>query len=297
MGLRFRKSFSCGPVRVTLSKKGVSTSIGTKGARITKKANGKTQTTLSIPNSGISYTSTTSSKKSNKKEKEKTMKEKNIISNNNTSYFKYVPDTNIEESARKNTLKDFFIIIFGITIRLFISLFFLLLFNAPVELVPLSLVWSLFYTVRYNLKKMYLPLKEILSYEEFEGELHNIDMYSFIEFLNSEQLKTYKFIIDFVGEEKTKVFNPADINSTNLGVPISKSMFEKLYELGYLIKPVKGKYSLNLDKYNYYKNLYESKKEEKRKQYEIIKKECDEYNYQTRLKNLELYNKRFKGRK
>lgn len=49
MGLRYRKTFKAGPLRITASKSGVSTSIGGKGARITKIASGKTRTTLSIP--------------------------------------------------------------------------------------------------------------------------------------------------------------------------------------------------------------------------------------------------------
>ena len=58
MGFRFRKSFGFGPFRTTISKSGVSTSVGVKGARITKRADGKTQTTVSIPGTGISHVST-----------------------------------------------------------------------------------------------------------------------------------------------------------------------------------------------------------------------------------------------
>lgn len=46
MGLRFRKSFGSGPFRVNLSKSGVSYSVGTKGARVTKKANGGIRTSV-----------------------------------------------------------------------------------------------------------------------------------------------------------------------------------------------------------------------------------------------------------
>ena len=60
MGFRFRKSFGFGPFRTTISKSGISTSVGVKGARITKRADGKTQTTVSIPGTGISHVSTDS---------------------------------------------------------------------------------------------------------------------------------------------------------------------------------------------------------------------------------------------
>lgn len=55
MGLRFRKSFSIGPVRINLSKSGVGYSIGGKGLRVTKKAKGGVRATASIPGTGISY--------------------------------------------------------------------------------------------------------------------------------------------------------------------------------------------------------------------------------------------------
>lgn len=62
MGFRFRKSVNVGGVRVNFSKSGVGYSVGTKGARITKTANGRTRTTAGIPGTGLSYVSETSSK-------------------------------------------------------------------------------------------------------------------------------------------------------------------------------------------------------------------------------------------
>lgn len=66
MGFRFRKSVNAGPLRFTFSKSGVSTSFGGKGARVTKMANGRTRSTLSVPGTGISYVSETSGKKAAK---------------------------------------------------------------------------------------------------------------------------------------------------------------------------------------------------------------------------------------
>jgi Protein of unknown function (DUF4236) len=63
MGFRYRKSFKVGPVRVTASKSGISYSAGVKGARITKRADGRTQTTLSAPRTGLSYTSTSGTRR------------------------------------------------------------------------------------------------------------------------------------------------------------------------------------------------------------------------------------------
>ncbi|MEZ0091132.1 DUF4236 domain-containing protein [Streptacidiphilus sp. EB129] len=56
MGLSYRESFTAGPFRVTASKSGISYSAGVKGARVTKRANGKVQTTLSAPGTGLRYT-------------------------------------------------------------------------------------------------------------------------------------------------------------------------------------------------------------------------------------------------
>lgn len=67
MGFRFRKSVSFGPFRVNLSKSGIGYSVGTKGARITKTAKGRTRTTLSVPGTGVSYVSESLKKKGNKK--------------------------------------------------------------------------------------------------------------------------------------------------------------------------------------------------------------------------------------
>lgn len=59
MGFRYRKSVKVGPFRATVSKSGVSYSAGVKGARITKRADGRVQTTLTAPKVGVGYTSTT----------------------------------------------------------------------------------------------------------------------------------------------------------------------------------------------------------------------------------------------
>ncbi len=58
MGSRIRKSFKAGPVRITASKSGVSYSAGVKGTRVAKRVDGRVQTTLSAPGTGLSHTST-----------------------------------------------------------------------------------------------------------------------------------------------------------------------------------------------------------------------------------------------
>ena len=56
MGFRFRRSIRVLPgIRVNLSKSGVSTSIGTRGAHITV-GHGQVRETVGLPGSGLSYT-------------------------------------------------------------------------------------------------------------------------------------------------------------------------------------------------------------------------------------------------
>ncbi len=55
MRFRFRKSKKFGPLKVNVSKSGIGWSIGGKGFRHTKRADGRTQNTYSIPGTGISY--------------------------------------------------------------------------------------------------------------------------------------------------------------------------------------------------------------------------------------------------
>jgi hypothetical protein len=62
MGFSYRKSVKAGPFRITASKSGISYSAGVKGARVTKRANGRVQTTLSAPGTGLRYTATSGTK-------------------------------------------------------------------------------------------------------------------------------------------------------------------------------------------------------------------------------------------
>ena len=79
MGFRFRKSFKLGKgFKVNLSKSGVGYSFGTKGLRFTKSATGKSRSTMSIPGTGISYTS--SSGRTRAKEKKTSTKNSSTFS-------------------------------------------------------------------------------------------------------------------------------------------------------------------------------------------------------------------------
>ncbi|GAA3196113.1 DUF4236 domain-containing protein [Actinocorallia longicatena] len=55
MGWGFRKSIKFGPFRFNMSKSGVGHSVGGKGARYTKTADGRKQMTFRIPGTGLSW--------------------------------------------------------------------------------------------------------------------------------------------------------------------------------------------------------------------------------------------------
>ncbi|MCT9089508.1 DUF4236 domain-containing protein [Streptomyces sp. ASQP_92] len=55
MGFSYRKSFRAGPIRVGASKAGISYSVGVKGVRVTKRADGRLQAALSAPGTGLLY--------------------------------------------------------------------------------------------------------------------------------------------------------------------------------------------------------------------------------------------------
>ena len=63
MGFRFRRSVRFGPLRVNIGKRGVGTSIGVPGARITNSSTGRKYLTLGIPGTGLSWTKTLNSRR------------------------------------------------------------------------------------------------------------------------------------------------------------------------------------------------------------------------------------------
>ena len=90
MGFRFRKSFKIAPgVKVNFGKKGVGTSLGGKGFRVSINSSGRRTTTVGIPGTGISYSSSKGGKKRRKTSSRKTST-KNYSNNVDTEY-EYIP--------------------------------------------------------------------------------------------------------------------------------------------------------------------------------------------------------------
>lgn len=64
MGLKFRKSVKIAPgVRMNFGKKGVGMSFGGKGARYSISSTGRRTTSVGIPGTGLSYSSTSGGRK------------------------------------------------------------------------------------------------------------------------------------------------------------------------------------------------------------------------------------------
>lgn len=114
MGMKFRKSKSSGPFRVTVSKSGLHTSVGGKGFRVGVGTNGKVRTTVSIPGTGISYTRTSgSNKKSSSHSRSTYSPSAHIDSQNYTAY-----PTSYPKYDKMNIVKAIiYFILFGITLK------------------------------------------------------------------------------------------------------------------------------------------------------------------------------------
>lgn len=67
VGVRYRKSKSFGPVRITASKRGVSASVGVGPFRVTKSTTGRTTSTVRIPGTGVSHVTTSSNRRATRK--------------------------------------------------------------------------------------------------------------------------------------------------------------------------------------------------------------------------------------
>ncbi|WP_395107784.1 DUF4236 domain-containing protein [Actinomadura sp. SCN-SB] len=55
MGWSYRKSIKVGPFRFNLSRRGVGHSVGRRGVRYTRAADGRREMTFRIPGTGLSW--------------------------------------------------------------------------------------------------------------------------------------------------------------------------------------------------------------------------------------------------
>lgn len=159
MGVRYRKSINLGHgFRINISKSGIGYSYGVKGARITKTARGTTRTTLSIPNTGISYVNETKRKKQNNYAQSTTVKNTcdSMPSNDfgaerSTDLIEISKDQSIEYSVLLSSFKKAIILR-----RIAFFLLFLSLFCLFFPILLLSLPLSFIFFIISSKKKVHI---------------------------------------------------------------------------------------------------------------------------------------------
>lgn len=134
MGFRFRKSVKMGPFRLNFSKSGVGWSVGGKGYRYTKKANGGTRTTISAPGTGLSYVHETGGKR-----KAKTSAASSV---QKTSHFESFAE-NLEKYSI-TMLKIFNVLYLILIVVLFVAGIPSLIFALPLGLILLFIAYIMF---------------------------------------------------------------------------------------------------------------------------------------------------------
>ena len=282
MGVRFRKSFKLGPIRTTISKSGISTSIGMKGARITNKANGNTMTTLSIPGSGISYVTETKSSSHNSS---------SLLSKYTTStstdkicsYQEYieVPDSRTLSAPTKRPWKKKFkraLCYIGIlTGVLFISA----LIDFPPAILG-AVLGLIIFSHRKNKKwkQKFVPLREPVSYDEYSGGIDfSTALTSIRQQLRTDLFFCYCHILQYCDLQDT-VFTPFDVNASE-NTTFSRETFNLLHDYGYLKKPSQGHYCLNMDKVILIQEAYKKLEAQRQAQYDEVMEACRKYNEQA----------------
>ena len=296
MGFRFRKSFKAGPFRATISKSGISTSFGVKGARITKKANGNTMSTVGIPGTGLSYVSETSNKSKKKtKAKEATKMTSNSYVPYEQKHFSNYTEYTDPQTADAPRKPKFMGVMKNIGIS--IAIMFAILIAAVIVDTPALIGFGLIGVIIWacvkgkKWRKSYMLLREPVSFEKWQDYINSPNMFSYVRGnLTDEQFMAYINMVDYYGGTD-KVFTPAEFNAAKDSTT-SSYMFNKLYEFVYLVKPARGKYALNMDKVNYMTEMYEKAQAGKKVRYDAFIKECETYNENARIFNSNLIKSR-----
>ena len=297
MGFRFRKSFKTGPFRATISKSGISTSFGTKGARITKKANGNTMTTLGTPGTGISYVSETSKKKTKNTAKGKNIMNSTFVTHTNKSNYIELQDPQTIGAPVK---MGFLRVLKGIGIFLLASI--ILLIVAVIVDIPILVglgwvglfIWGGISCEKW--RKSYESFWQPVSFENWTDYTYCPNMFEYVKGnLTEDQLCAYATIVGFCNATD-KIFTPAEVNSS-ANTTISNYMFNRLYDYGYLLKPSRGKYSLNMDKVITMQTEFEKAQKAKEIRYESFVRECEKHNEEARVYNANLIAARIKKTK
>ncbi len=184
MGFRIRKSKSFGPLKINLSKSGIGWSVGTKGARYTHRADGKKQTTLSIPGTGISYVDV----------KGKSKNSNTNYNTNNTLQDNYSSNQNLQNNNKK---PPFYKRLWFMWIMLFIlppvgiALMWLFSNLGKKTKIVLSIVFGLFTLIRFssNSNNQNLQASKPVVHSESESSANEIKTNDAIDQDKKEEIK------------------------------------------------------------------------------------------------------------
>lgn len=251
MGVRFRKSVKMGPVRVNFSKSGIGYSVGTKGARITKKANGNLMTTASIPGTGLSYVKETSNKRKTSSITNTYTTSK--VAENNFSYIrdKRYPCDKIKFWGWRTALTIFT----GPIILPIIAMSF------PILLIPL-IIWMVRMGSTY--KRPFEKIKQPVNFTQFTCDINVPEsVYDLTGLTKEGQLALCSIVYYSEEHQNNPCFTLNELNSFE-NLSVSKYFLNTLFDLGFLSKR-EGKYHLNAEKYNHYVREYNSLYKEKEK--------------------------------
>lgn len=145
MGFRYRKSYKAGPFRLNVSKSGVGWSFGGKGYRYTKKVNGGTRVTKSIPGTGLSWVNETF---------DKSKKATSYSTQHKRKLNEHIREWNQKESIKNfpaSIQKHFKILMITLIPLLILFCIFPIVFVFPVIIYLGYLLWVLFITLKYRI--------------------------------------------------------------------------------------------------------------------------------------------------
>lgn len=294
MGFRFRKSFKVGPVRATVSKSGISTSFGVKGARITKKANGNTMSTLGIPGTGISYVKETSKKsKNNNKQYTTTSITSPTSTCNAGDIYSYVEDKRYKISFWEKL--GTFILSFVVCIAGMIAGFVLLAIVGAI-LDNNNIALFLPFVVPFGFFSMFTLTKRTPIFAKLKTGtprlLPSLTLQEVMPFELSEKvMQAYISCLNYYNNYNLSENDTFSLNEINnkISIPITHYCIDKLFECGLILKPSRGRFLLNYDKIKEYSAKIEERNNLNARKLEAFNSALEEYNLNIQQKNDKKY--------
>lgn len=195
MGLKFRKSAKVAPgVRVNLSKKSTSVTLGSKGVRHTVSSSGKKTTSVGVPGTGLSYVSTSSARKGTSK-------------NSRSKTDSHVDKKESTNTTPKNVLTCLTCVLLGILCVFLLMVLIFIIIDPSTELTGIEVTWTANeYIVNDSTEVTISPVPDSANIESLTLSENSIA---------STEYKDGKIIVTFytVGSEELYFIANEEINS------------------------------------------------------------------------------------